>query len=308
MKEPWSNQQAFKKYLSARDDYSRGHYKLAIDKLVSLDLITKNDDVNHLLVACLYRQKSYQDAEQVLLSDVNSYTTQDKLIKLMVNVLLKNHEFIICREIVASFKASPLKTRLNQQIIYQEATFDDQTKLVKRLAKRFYHLSNFSLIQQRIVFRKSQKLPLKTFLKISKTLLVDPFLAPIMRLSILDALRKMDLEIKIKYRWINDQVYLINVGDLQAVTDTRSYHQVIKVVNDRYYHDPQQTLALKQNLRLGLSYLYPFNDREIKDPQLWVRIAVLRMQGKQPEFKNLKIKQIYYLQVKLDQLTKNLIK
>lgn len=303
------NEKTFDQYLSARNDFAQGKYKLASKKLLPINMVTDNNDVNHLLLLSLYYQKDYQAAERILFQDINFYTSNTKLTYLMIKVLLKNNEFISCYEIISPFQNKTLKKNLLKMIKYREKlVIVRESKRLSTIEKRFYHLSGVSLIRQRIILKEAQQLPLKRFIMIAKGLLIDPFLAPIMRLSILDIFRKIGFYGKLKFRWIDKRVYLININKLVDLTDTVSYQKVMKIIESKYFHNPSRMVILKQILRLDLSYLYPFNDQKIKDPSSWVQIAALRLQGKQPLFINSYIKSIYFLQVKLERLTKALVK
>lgn len=309
MRSSYSTQEIFHRYVSARKDFLHGKYKLAIKKLSPVSLISDNSDANHLLVDSLYHQHDYSEAERVLLTEINSYTSSNDLVKLMINVLLKNNEFIICYEIVASFRDDNLKQRCLHKIKFRETNLiANRPKLVSNIAKKFYHLSSVSIIRQRIRLKRAQHLPLSRFIEISRILLVDPFLVPIMRLSILDIFRKINLKLKLRYRWIDNQIYVLSTSNLNDLTETKSYRRIMKIIKSRYFHDPSRMIALKQILRLDLSYLYPFNDQKVCEYSLWVKIAELRLRGEQPAFINQRIKSIYLLQVKLNRLTKNLLK
>ena len=301
------SQRFFSNYLAARRDYRNHRNHSAIQKLLKLDQQVDNADVNHLLVKTLVRLNNYSLARVYVLARVNSYLANAALTRLMIRVLLKNYDFIRCREILTTFKRSALQKSLLSEVGLAENRFraSHRHALLNGM-RRFYHLAGNSLIKQRLIFQQALCLPLNEYLRIAKRLLVDPFLRIIMRVSILDTVRKLDLRIKLRYRWLDQKDYWVDLARLTDLTRTESYRQVMKIADDFGDGNPVHLRLLKQNLRLQLTYLYPFNDAKIHSPSDWVQVASLRINGQQPDASNHKLRQIYFEQAKLNRITNDL--
>lgn len=300
---------SFRIYIQARKAYQKHNFSLAIKKLIRIPVRLQNRDVNHLLVKSLYNRHRYHSAEAFMMVAINTYTENWALARLMLQIFVKNRDFIRGREVVAVFNSDQIKQKAYLMIGRAEA-LDQRTNLkgIRHLVSRFYHLADQSFIKQRRIRSRALKLPLSDFLKVAKPLLMDPFLHPLMRLSILEVLCKVGIKGVINYRWLNGRVYPIRVDQLDDLTRMNSYRQIVRIVDQDYSANPVNALILKQNLRLELSYLYPFTDREVKLPRLWVRIAYLMLRGESPLPANKRGKRIYRLQRKLNRMTSRLKK
>ena len=297
----------FRVYMQARQAYREQDFPSAIDKLIRIPVRLQNRDVNHLLVKSLYHDHKYQLAEDFMMPTLNTYPDSWALVRLMLQVFIKNHDFIKAREAVAVFNNAPVK-RKSLLLIRKAESAVQRTDLkgIQRLTDRFYHLADQSFVKQRRIWAQAMKLPLSDFVKIARRLLVDPFLRPLMRLSVLEVLRKVKISGKVEYRGLDHRRYDIKIDQLVGLTRMRSYRQVMRIVDRGYSANPVNALILKQNLRLELSYLYPFDDQKIRSPQLWVKIADLMLKGEQPLLNNARVKRIYALQLKLNRLTDQL--
>lgn len=301
--------QLFKTYQKARDAFNQHQYHTCCELLLKVLPQTKNSDINHLLARALYRDQHYSQAKKIIELDLDSYRDDENSFRLMLRILLKNCEFIRCREIAVTIKDPHLAFEIRDLIHKSEAAdLKKDPKKIQKMANQFYHLANQSLIHQRMVFARALTLPGKEFVSIAVELLNDPFLKPIMRLSVLDTLRKLRFSQNVRYRWLNNKIYDLKPASLLDLVNMRSYQQVMQIVETEYAENPTDMLLLLQNLRLELSYLYPFNDQVIQNPRLWVKIAALRIKGQQPDLNQRESRKIYEWQVKLNHLTQNLVK
>ncbi|WP_286136445.1 hypothetical protein [Philodulcilactobacillus myokoensis] len=295
-------------YISAYDDYQYHKYQSAIDKLKTIDLDHSNLKINHLIVKSLFHLKKYRQAEKNLLEMPDSYTNSVDDFNFMILVLLKNASFIKAREITVSVNIETLKRDNLKQIVDYENNYSKKhSSTINELVKSFCSIVNQKLPFQKNELEKALKLPLHQFVFACKYLLTNPFLNPIMRISIFDILRKIDLNEQIEFLWIDHQRHLINPSNLKPLFETKSYLQLSKIVDSHYGHDdPMMTFRLNNLFNMQLLILYPYNDRKINSAKLWFKITDSLFNDQQFNFKTKLEVEIWRQQKKLDQIINKL--
>ncbi|WP_054658211.1 hypothetical protein [Apilactobacillus ozensis] len=112
-------------YDSALDDKSNKNYDNAINKLTEIYNNKQLDLINIQLVKLLYKEHRYQEAFEYITLNPNLYLKNIELIKIFIEVLLNNHDFIFARKVVADFNDKLLKDKVILKISVAEKNYEE---------------------------------------------------------------------------------------------------------------------------------------------------------------------------------------
>lgn len=227
-----------------------------------------SEKVNHLLVKSLYEDHQYQVAYMVMMDNLNSYLMDDQHVILMVQILLANHQLLMAHVLTATVERLP---QAIGQLIQQAETDARQKPDFNREYQAFYQLSALTLAQQQRAFEKGKQLPLNEWLTATKALLTDPFVKPIIRVSLLELVQKLKVAENFEFRWLDNKNYQITGNRLKSLAEFEKVGILENMLQDLMGNKDPMTQQLYQNeLGLQMTLLYPFIDRAIPDPMTWV--------------------------------------
>ena len=114
-------------------------YQLAINKAKNYLEDQPSDEIEVLLVQSLFSLKQYVEARKEVMENPNAFTTNEQDFLLMINVLLKNNEYIKSREIVETFKANDSYYNDGIKLIEEsESSFrSNSSEEIHQLAQKF---------------------------------------------------------------------------------------------------------------------------------------------------------------------------
>ncbi|KRK98238.1 hypothetical protein FD04_GL001218 [Secundilactobacillus odoratitofui DSM 19909 = JCM 15043] len=234
--------------------------------------LEKSAKVNHLLVKSLYEDQQYKLAYQVMLDDPNSYLMDQSHLVLMVKVMLATNQLMMAHILMASLPQVP--EEVTTLITASEQQFRQRPDFQTRY-QAFYQLSSQTTLQQQRAFEEGKQLPLSEWLTAARSLLTDPFVKPIVRVSVLEMLVKLKRSERYDFRWLDDQNYSLNPNQLVPLADMPIVSQLHASLAEVINTDDPVTFQLYQNeLGLQTTLLYPFVDRAIQSPDLWVNRLV----------------------------------
>ncbi|KRM68675.1 hypothetical protein FD06_GL000994 [Apilactobacillus ozensis DSM 23829 = JCM 17196] len=270
-------------YDSALDDKSNKNYDNAINKLTEIYNNKQLDLINIQLVKLLYKEHRYQEAFEYITLNPNLYLKNIELIKIFIEVLLNNHDFIFARKVVADFNDKLLKDKVILKISVAEKNYEEYfQKSLNSKVKEFAHLGNYEFSKQKSILESSMKIPLKYFVEYGEYLLLDSFVHPLIKSSIVDTFRELKLKININERFIDKKVRELNVYGLSKLESMLSYRNIISIVNESCLkNDPTSKMMFLQYLRVNLMIIYPFNDEIIKNYKLWFEYFYKTFTGRQ---------------------------
>jgi hypothetical protein len=114
------------------------------------------------------------------------------------------------------------------------------------------------------------KLPLDYFVKYGKYLLIDPFVHPLIKSSIVDTFREVNFKEIVSEYFIDGNVKKIKIANLKKLEETKSFKIIIsKIDNSKLSKDPINKMMFLQYIKLNFMIIYPFNDIIIKNINLW---------------------------------------
>lgn len=258
------------------------NWSLASVTLEKLYQECENTEIGQLLVEALYMDKQYKLAQQYASEHQTSYLATESLYRLMIALLLRNHQFIIARQFALLGRESQWQIQAEADIERQEKS--DLEKLgatIKTITRQFYHLGDEKFVEQKRRFELAYQLPLDQYVMGAKFLLRDPFTNPLIRSSILQVLQRLKFDEIVKLYWLDHQEHEIDCSKLQPVNKIK---QVVTVSaqfeNELGQNDPITLQILEQEFQLQMSFCYPLIDQVVTNAKLWAQIAIDRMAGK----------------------------
>ncbi len=249
------------------------YFEMAYDKKQELDL-------NRILVGTLYEDQQFSLANVYLEDFLDDYLNTEELFKLAINVLLKNQNFIYARE-MTNFSDPRWQNWAIDEISNQElSTRSQMSATQKTLMQSFYHLSDGNFAKQRSRFESSFKLPLHEWWSGVKFLLLDPYINPLIRSSLIETAQKLVIDEKVDFYWIDKKIYQVNPSKLKPLLQVDEYIKLKKMLDDELgSDDPLAGEMLTANLRMQTSILYPKISAGIFELRNWIDEMINQYQG-----------------------------
>lgn len=228
----------------------------------------KSAKINHLLVKSLFEDQQYVTAKAVMADDWNSYLVDTDHFELMVQVLLKNRQLLMVHVLMATTGATSSKI---ETLLTQAEGQCRQQSHFQADYQAFYQLSAHGLQQQRQAFEAGKQLPLAEWLTATKALLTDPFVKPVIRVSLIQLMQRLKISETVKFRWLDDQTYQLKPALLTPFEQLPIVAQLSQQLSDEIaQNDPITQQLYQDSLQLQLTLLYPFIDRAISDSTEWI--------------------------------------
>lgn len=227
-----------------------------------------SEKINHLLVKSFFEDHQFKMAYTVMMDNLNSYLMDDQHLILMVKVLLANHQLLMAHVLTATVPQVPNEVGQLIQRAEEEARQDPD---FRKDYQTFYQLSALTLNQQQQAFEKGKQLPLGEWLTATKALLIDPFVKPIIRASLLEMIQKLKLKERFTFRWLDNKDYEVAGNQLKSLAEIKKVGILERTLQEMIgNHDPVTQQLYQNELGLQVTLLYPFIDRAIPDPKAWV--------------------------------------
>lgn len=228
----------------------------------------KSPKINHLLVRSLFEDQQYVAAKSIMADDWNSYLVDTDHFELMVQVLLKNRQLLMVHILMTTTGVTSSKI---DALLVQAETVCRQSAHFQADYQAFYQLSAHGLQQQRQAFEAGKQLPLTEWLTAAKALLTDPFVKPVIRVSLLQLMQQLKISDMVKFRWLDDQDHQLVPSTLQPfekLTIVQELNQQLQA--EIVQNDPITQQLYQESLQLQLTLLYPFIERAISSPTEWI--------------------------------------
>lgn len=260
-------------------DIAQNNIQQAINKLLSIYDEKEGFPVTTLLTKCYFLSEKLIDAKKIAHNNLNDFLYSRSDFKLLILVFVKNREFVKAREITEQIrKISKQWYKMSIDIIVKEEKFvlKNEPVYLKNISNEFYHMSfNNNLYEQKETLLKGEKLPFNKFISYTKYLLLDPFVQETIKSELVDTLRKINYKNIIKIRWIDNDVYSINMRELKPLSKLESYNNIMsKVDTDYANNDPILYLRVKTYFEYQSITLYPLNDLIINNVNNWYKMSV----------------------------------
>ncbi|ANZ61818.1 hypothetical protein [Secundilactobacillus paracollinoides] len=228
----------------------------------------KTVKLNHLVVKCHYELAQYEIALAVMREQEQSYFEDHYHMILWAKIMLANHLNIMVRIAMVTLPDVPQEMTL---LVTEYEAAVRQRPDFKQRYQTFYQLSAGDVTEQRHQFEMGKALPIAEWQTAVTHLLTDPFVKPIVRVSLLEMLTKLKVTDPVSYVWLDGTAtdvvpsQLSPLDDLPVVQTTQDALQTL-LADD----DPITQQLYAESLRVQLSLLYPFVNRAVTAPQKWV--------------------------------------
>lgn len=242
---------------------------ILLDQAYSLD---QPSELNWLITKVLVADNQYQTAQVFADEFIESYLENKELAQLYVTIANANHHYLAAREFILWLPHDWQQTLLlsveHSEIDYRQT----MAQTVKTISRHFYHLSDVDSINQHERLIATEKLPLTDYLIGAKFVLIDPFLSQLVKATILDRLRRLQVNDEFKMLWIDQTELMIIPSQLTALDETIVYRQMTTFLAEAEKEFGSVTIqALQEELRLMLMFIYPKLSEVIYEPESWVK-------------------------------------
>lgn len=259
-------------YQQAKAAFDAADWSQASAQFTTLYQAKQTPELNRYLAMSLFQDQQFLAAEQIAAEQDEAYLINADWFERRMTIALHNQQFIFARQLCALPAANAWRTAAVARIATAEATAQRTLGATQRvIAKQFYHLGDVSLPEQQRRLQRAHQLPLDDFLKGTQYLLVDPFLHPLLRATLLAELYRLRVKMEVQVHWLDDQRHTINTADLVAVTASPAAQQAFTYLQEQIaQNNPGLAANVRQTLNLQLMLLYPFADKIMTQPRAWV--------------------------------------
>ncbi|MGP4116853.1 hypothetical protein [Levilactobacillus zymae] len=229
-------------------------------------------ELNRYLATSLYHDQQFLAAEQIAAENDRAYLIDQRWFTQRLTIALKNQQFIFARQ----WCHLPEAQAWAQAGLARVVTAEDQARQTlsatqRVIAKQFYHLGDTDLAEQQRRIKRAQQLPLREFLRGVQYLLVDPFLHPLLRATLLEELSRLQLDQPVRLQWLDDQIYTVETAKLGPVAAGPAAQAALTYLTTQFAQtNPGLVANVRQTLNLQLMLLYPFADKVLTAPEAWI--------------------------------------
>lgn len=233
-------------------------------------------DINYRLVTALFMDEQYQLAASYADDFLLNYLEEETDFRMLVALAIQNQNFVYAQQLVMLWQDETVQAAVLSDI--RDAEVRAKTTMAatfQTIARQFYHLSDYSIMEQRDRYESARHLPVDEFIVGARYLLVDPFATPIIRATLLEDLQKLQVAEPVQYRWLDDDIYTIALNQLPLLTDSEIFEEIADYLDEKVGQDDPIALdLLAQQVRFELTLLYPRVTEVVTDPEGWVDASI----------------------------------
>ena len=235
-------------------------------------------EVNYRLVTSLFMDEQYQLASSYADDFLLNYLEEESDFRMVVALAIQNQSFVYAQQLAMLWDDLDTQQKVSQEIRDAEAkAVETMSTTFQTISRQFYHLSDYSIIEQRDRYESARHLPVSQFVIGAKYLLVDPYATPIIRATLLEDLQKLRVSESIQYRWLDDELYTIKLSELPLLTNSKIFEDIADFLDEKLGNeDPIAMDMLAQQVRFELTLLYPRVEEVVTDPEGWVEASIDR--------------------------------
>lgn len=233
-------------------------------------------DINYRLVTALFMDEQYQLAASYADDFLLNYLEEETDFRMLVALAIQNQNFVYAQQLAMLWQDEKVQTAVLSDI--RDAEVRAKTTMAatfQTIARQFYHLSDYNIMEQRDRYESARHLPVDEFIVGARYLLVDPFATPIIRATLLEDLQKLQVAEPVQYRWLDDEIYTIALNQLPLLTDSEIFEEIADYLDEKVGQDDPIALdLLAQQVRFELTLLYPRVTEVVTDPEGWVDASI----------------------------------
>ncbi|WP_288628985.1 type I restriction endonuclease subunit R [uncultured Leuconostoc sp.] len=238
--------------------------------------------VNYRLVTALFMDEQYQLASSYADDFLLEYLDDESNFRMIVALAVQNQNFVYAQQLAVLWDDLDVVDEVLKEIRQAEERAQENMKAtLDTVARQFYHMSDYDLLAQRDRYESARHLPVAQFVVGAKFLLVDPYALPIIRATLLEDLQKLQIDGVVKYRWLDDEIYTIQLSDVMPLTSSAVFEAAAATLESRLgQEDPIALEMLAHQMRIELTLLYPRVDIAINDIEKWVDNSIAHYYGR----------------------------
>lgn len=254
------------------------NYQLAVEIFSKLYSEKRSARENYLFAQALVGVGDYSKALTIIQEYMNSYLAENERLVFYIHVAVFAGESLKVSQLLKSLKE--FLTEQESQLFYATLSSENElfnkqegNKLLK-LKKQLQYLGALDPLEQRKIAKKAVALSCQDFVLAVKGALEDDNVHPLVRASLLNDLRLLDVQEEFAYHSFLNGRIAVTPGRLEGLQQT----EVFKSYAAQVLGDPSRPSELSQQIlgeiTLKLMLLYPvFTDVE-QDEELWYYILL----------------------------------
>ncbi|MCI1975621.1 MAG: hypothetical protein LKJ51_06870 [Limosilactobacillus sp.] len=249
----------------------------------------------------LYNSKQYKLAYQVAIQEPQAFTSD---LEFLVQVSLKAQHFISTRAMLLR-QNEKVTSALLPLVQQAEENYNHEFKeTIQNRLRNFYHLGDYSLVEQRQRLLAADQLPLTDFMIGAKFLLRDPFTQQFVKADILNILQQIHCREEVTMLWIDKKEYSVIPAELPMVYQNPVVIHCQQILSNKLGQtNPQLLRSLQMQLDLQTILLNPLISKVITDAEEWIDLMIKRATTGEYSGKN---ENIIHWQKRLNQFIDNL--
>lgn len=266
-------------FKKAQNAYQHGNYQEIIQILNPICEKPVSIQINSLYVQALLQEKQYRRAYDEALNYELQYLNNPKLFDIWLTVLLHNELFIPARLSVNNYERlygqSEAKKYLKMVKQEEDKAEKEQDNTIQQNFKNFYHIGDQPVWEQQATLNNADQLPLNKYLQGAQFILRDPFVKPIIRATILNTLIDLKVSQKNRFIWIDDAEHNVIPNQVDQSLRNKLTKRLQGILSHRLANDnPIDYQNYLKQLKIQLLLLTPFEDKVIKDSQVWIDVLL----------------------------------
>lgn len=233
-------------------------------------------EINYRLVTALFVDEQYQLAASYADDFLLNYLESEPDFRMVVALAVQNQNFVYAQQLAMLWDEGSVQNDVLEEIrAAEDRARVDMANTFQTIARQFYHLSDYSITEQRDRYESARHLPVAEFIVGAFYLLIDPYATPIIRATLLEDLQKLRVSDPVQYRWLDDNLYTIQLDELPLLTDSEIFEEIADYLDEKVgQDDPIALEMLAQQVRFELTLLYPRVNDVVTDPEGWVEASV----------------------------------
>ncbi|RHW46917.1 hypothetical protein DS832_05375 [Bombilactobacillus bombi] len=255
---------------------AKKQYLAAADLYEQIYLQEPTFEMERQWVQALHLAHHNQKILTVLKNSWLQYLNKPADTKLLLEGLIAKHDFIAAYQVLLqiNWHNPPQKVKLRQLINTRQLAFArTNVKYQHELQNQVLSVLTLSLDEQVDLIAQLHQLSLQEFLRMSKLLLTNPYLHPLIKAGVTEDLVKLKISTKMEINFygkishFEPQRYPL-IADLNAVKN-------MQALLTNYQHlSEDNRQAISGELNLYAAMLYPYTDDIILEPQLWIDLTL----------------------------------
>ncbi len=245
------------------------HFQKAYDLLPSFE-------VNKQLAACLIEIGQFSEALKIVSEMKNDYLHNEADAALYIKALLGQKYFVQAHQIVNRQKAEPFWQEEYEAICqaekYSQLFEQEEVRRKKAQLSEFFSFSN---LDQLAFLKENRFLSQEDFFAGVLPYLTDVRIHGIVRASLLEIVRDLNLQAAVDFRRFDGNVASVALAELPEIREKK---MVVKIKNwlkeELEQNNPLLVPVLEEELTFHLSIFYPYAEQIIVQPAFWLQALV----------------------------------